>query len=65
LLGTTPEHCVIFEDSPTGIQAALSAGAKVVAVQTYPAPLPETDLLIQNFDDPALNNWLASLPPVV
>jgi len=65
LLGTTPEHCVIFEDSPTGIQAARSAGAKVVAVQTYPAPLPETDLLIHDFNDPALNNWLESLPPLV
>jgi beta-phosphoglucomutase len=65
LLGTRPERCVIFEDSPTGIQAARAAGAKVVAVQTHPSPLPETDLLIRDFHDPALNTWLDSLPPLV
>jgi len=65
LLKTTPGRCVVFEDSSTGIQAAQAAGAKVVAVQTHPAPLPETDLVIRDFFDPALNPWLENLPPAV
>ena len=65
LLGTAPERCVIFEDSPAGIQAACAAGAKVVAVQTHPSPLPETDLSIRDFCDPALKPWLESLPAAV
>jgi beta-phosphoglucomutase len=65
LLNVAPGHCVVFEDSPTGIQAARASGAKVVAVHTHPAPLPDTDLLIRNFRDPALNTWLESLPPVL
>lgn len=31
-LGAKPENCLVFEDSPSGIQAALNAGAKVIAV---------------------------------
>lgn len=65
LLGTTPAHCVVFEDSPTGIEAARAAGTKVVAVQTHPAPLPESDFLIRDFHDPALYGWLEQLPPVL
>jgi beta-phosphoglucomutase len=65
LLGARPQHCVIFEDSPTGIQAACASGAKVVAVHTHPSPLPKTDVSIPDFRDPALNSWLASLPPAV
>jgi beta-phosphoglucomutase len=61
LLGVSPDNCVVFEDSPTGIAAAKAAGTRVVGVQTYPAPLPEVDLVIRDFRDPALEPWLAGL----
>ena len=65
LLRTEPAHCIVFEDSPTGIEAARSAGMKVVAIQTHPAPLPEADLLIRDFHDGLLSGWLKNLQPVL
>ena len=34
-LGTSPEHCVVFEDSPKGIEAASRAGMKAIGVTSY------------------------------
>lgn len=34
LLGVSPERCVVFEDSLTGIEAAQAAGMKVIGVRT-------------------------------
>jgi len=33
-LETTPAHCLVIEDSPTGVQAALAAGMACIAVST-------------------------------
>ena len=61
LLGVKPSECVVFEDSPTGVQAAKAAGARVVSVESTPAKLPETDFRIRDFTDPHLDKWLDAL----
>jgi beta-phosphoglucomutase len=60
LLGVAPHDCIVFEDSPTGIEAARSAGTKVVGVQTHSADLSNVDLSIRNFEDAKLLPWLRS-----
>ena len=34
-LGVLSEHCIVFEDSPKGIEAASRAGMKVIGVTSY------------------------------
>ncbi len=60
LLDVRPGDCVVFEDSPTGVEAALAAGMHVVGVQTHSADLKSVDLAIRDFQDPKLDPWLRS-----
>ncbi len=52
-LSVAPEHCVVIEDAPVGLQAASAAGMKSIAVATtYPA----SNLLTADICIPALAN---------
>jgi len=61
LLNVPPQRCIVFEDSPTGVAAGKAAGAMLVGVQTHPTDLDGVDLLIRDFRDPALKDWLKSV----
>jgi len=60
LLGAEPGHCVVFEDSRTGIEAARAAGMAVVGLRTTHEELPGVDLEIRDFNSPELEPWLAN-----
>ncbi|MFZ5927497.1 MAG: HAD family hydrolase [Acidobacteriota bacterium] len=62
-LGVEPRNCVIFEDSPGGLQAARAAGGRVVAVLTTLEEAPEADLSVRDFRDPNLLPWLSRQIP--
>jgi len=63
-LGTAPVNCVVFEDSASGIAAGRAMGARVVGVCRFGRQLPETELTIRDFTDPALAGWLATQVPL-
>ena len=57
-LGVEPKNCIVFEDSPVGIQAARDAGARVVGLLTHERALDHVDLAVADFLDPRLPLWL-------
>jgi beta-phosphoglucomutase len=52
-LGVSPDQCVVFEDSFSGISAALNAGMKVVGVLTSHTAeeLPPCNLYVQDYSE--------------
>lgn len=59
-LGKRPEHCFVFEDSVSGVQAGLRSGANVVGVTTTHTAdeLSNCHLVIQNFKGLTLEKLL-------
>jgi beta-phosphoglucomutase len=50
-VGFKPEHCVVLEDSLSGVKSGKAAGCKVIGITTTHTEeeLKETDLVIHNF----------------
>jgi beta-phosphoglucomutase len=64
LLGVKPANCIVFEDSPTGIEAGCAAGMRLVGVETTPTEFKGVDLHIKDFLNEELDAWLGAQVPV-
>ncbi len=63
-LGAAPAACVVFEDSPNGMRAALAAGMSCVAVPnalTRPLARPEVHLVLGSLAERPLSEILDTL----
>lgn len=60
-LDKSPENCIVFEDSVSGVQAGLKAGTSVVGVTTTHSAeeLDSCHLVIENFVDLGLEDLLS------
>jgi beta-phosphoglucomutase len=63
LLGVSPANCFVFEDSHSGVEAAIRAGMKVIGIRTTHGYLPSTSLSVDNFLSRDLATWLAAQRP--
>ena len=59
-LGKAPADCVVFEDSFSGVEAARSAGMRVIGILSTHGYLPGTELNVDNFKSGDLSTWLAA-----
>ncbi|PAN48916.2 hypothetical protein PAHAL_9G378000 [Panicum hallii] len=68
LIGASPDHTFIFEDSASGIRAGVAAGVPVVGLTTRNPAKALSDagasLLVNDFQDPKLLSVLEELKPV-
>jgi HAD superfamily hydrolase (TIGR01509 family) len=65
LLETDPAECIVFEDSHSGVAAAVAAGMRVIGISTTDDNLSGTSITIDNFRSGDLDLWLqAQIRPV-
>ena len=65
LLDTDPADCIVFEDSHSGVVAALAARMRVIGIHTTDGNLSGTSITIDNFLSGDLELWLqAQMRPV-
>lgn len=63
-LGVAPARCLVFEDSPNGIEAAKAAGMRCAAVPneiTAPLPLDKADLRLGSLAEATLDEIIGRL----
>ncbi|WP_136442491.1 HAD family hydrolase [Pacificoceanicola onchidii] len=60
--GVSPEHCIAFEDSPSGLRAARASGAYTVGIRSSGDDThlraAGAEVTLADFDDPALEDVL-------
>lgn len=64
-LNIKPENCIVFEDNPKGVQAALNAGMKSIVITTMHEEhefegLPNILGFIEDYDDPKLDDLIVN-----
>jgi beta-phosphoglucomutase family hydrolase len=57
-LGAIPRNCIVYEDSQSGLNAALAATMRVVGILTSHANLPNAAICVDNFLDNELLGWM-------
>nr|WP_315428861.1 HAD family phosphatase [uncultured Albidiferax sp.] len=64
-VGIAPEHCIVFEDAPFGIEAARRAGMRAVGICTTNTPEelagPHVITCVRNYDELLQSNFLGNL----
>ncbi|KAJ3444071.1 2-deoxyglucose-6-phosphate phosphatase [Anaeramoeba flamelloides] len=63
-IGIKPENCLVFEDSPSGVQAAINGGMKVIQVNDIQQIIensPKSDSLLNSLEEFVPEKW--GLPP--